>query len=106
MPIFVFQRLWSNKSDVWSFGTLLWEIFSHCQDLPLTEQTDHQIIENLQHMFHADGYHLLPSPSSVATSPSAASSSHMTKEVLDLMHQCWSRAPDERPKFSEIHQFL
>ena len=84
----------------------MWEIFSLCQDLPLSELTDHQVIENLQHMFHADGYHLLPSPSNVASSQLARGTGHATKEVLDLMHQCWSREPDERPKFSEIHQFL
>ena len=93
---FFSQRLWSTKSDVWSFGVLMWEMFSFCQDVPLAELNHHQIIENLQHWFHSDGFHLIPSRPSAGT----------PKEVTDLMHQCWSREPEDRPKFGEIYQFL
>ena len=94
---FLLQRLWSSKSDVWSFGVTLWEIFSYCQESPLADLTDEQIVDNLKHWFHSDGFHLTPSRPSMH---------QCTKEMFDLIKQCWSREPEERPLFVEIHQFL
>ena len=94
---FILQRLWSSRSDVWSFGVTLWEIFSYCQEPPLADLTDEQIVENLKHWFHSDGFHLTPSRPSMH---------QCTKEMFDLIKQCWSREPEERPLFVEIHQFL
>jgi len=91
------MRLWSSRSDVWSFGVTLWEIFSYCQEPPLADLTDEQIVENLKHWFHSDGFHLTPSRPSMH---------QCTKEMFDLIKQCWSREPEERPLFVEIHQFL
>ena len=95
----LFQRLWSTKSDVWAFGITMWELFSLCREgAPLSDLTDQQIIENLQHWFHSDGFHLTPSK------PLASGS--CTKEIFDLIKQCWSREPEDRPRFSEIYQFF
>lgn len=91
------MRLWSTKSDVWSFGVTLWEIFTYCQDRPLGELTDNQVVDNLKHWFHSDGFHLTP------TRPSMH---QCTKEMFDLILQCWSREPEERPRFGDIYQFL
>ena len=94
---FLLQRLWSSKSDVWSFGVTLWEIFTYCQEPPLAELTDEQVVDNLKHWFHSDGFQLYP------TRPNMQ---QCTKEMFDLIKQCWSREPEDRPLFLEIHQFL
>jgi len=91
------MRLWSSKSDVWSFGVTLWEIFTYCQEPPLAELTDEQVVDNLKHWFHSDGFQLYP------TRPNMQ---QCTKEMFDLIKQCWSREPEDRPLFLEIHQFL
>ncbi|CAB4069815.1 DDR2 [Lepeophtheirus salmonis] len=87
---------WSIKSDIWSFGVTLWEIFNNSHSTVFEDLNDEQVIENLNHWYHSDGFHLLPSNRSLTCS----------KEISDLMNECWSRDPDSRPKFSEIHTFL
>ena len=91
------QRLWSSKSDVWAFGITLWEIFTYCQEQPLAELSNEQVVDNLKHWFHSDGFHL---------SPNRPNMHQCTKEMFDLIKQCWSREPEDRPVFVEIHQFL
>jgi len=105
------MRLWSSSSDAWSFGVLLWEMFSLCQELPMSHLSDGQVVDNLQHWFHSDGFQMLPRPLPTTTTGSgcgaaAAGLPETPQEVCDLMHQCWSREPEDRPKFCEIHQFL
>ena len=95
--VYILQRLWSSRSDVWSFGVTLWEIFTYCQEGPLADLTDEQVVDNLKHWFHSDGFHLTPSRPSMH---------QCTKEMFDLIQQCWSREPEDRPVFLEIHQFL
>lgn len=91
--------MWSTKSDVWSFGVTMWELFSLCKEgVPLSDLTNQQVIENLQHWFHSDGFHLTPSK--------PTTSGACTKEIFDLIMQCWSREPEDRPRFAEIYQFF
>ena len=89
--------MWSTKSDVWAFGVTLWELFTFCSEKPLFDLTEDQVIENLKHWFHSDGFHLLPNRPPISVCP---------KEMFDLIVQCWSREPEDRPRFAEIQQFL
>ncbi|NXI61362.1 FRK kinase, partial [Anseranas semipalmata] len=73
----------SIKSDVWSFGILLFEITTYGK-MPYVGMPGHQVIQMLD-----KGYRL-PQPE---TCP---------KALYELMLQCWSREASERPTFKAL----
>ena len=80
------ERL-SIKSDVWSFGVLLWEMVTK-RDLPYHDMTNAQVVETV-----SKG-HCMPIP---WNSP----------EPFDqLMINCWRYNGDERPSFKDIFDVL
>ena len=89
------QGKFTTKSDVWSFGVTLWEILTFAREQPYESQSDAKVLSNLSNMWR-DGR-----PSLVLSSPRGCS-----REVRDLMIECWQKAEDERPTFQEIHLFL
>ncbi|CAF0847644.1 unnamed protein product [Brachionus calyciflorus] len=74
----------SKESDLWSYGVLLWEIYSYgCTPYPSIEQED--LLEKLK-----SGYRM--------ERPEVCDS-----EIYDLiMLQCWNAEPKKRPSFTEI----
>ncbi|XP_030628154.1 inactive tyrosine-protein kinase 7 [Chanos chanos] len=84
----VFEDEYSTKSDVWAFGVLMWEVFSH-GELPYTSLSDEEVLEGLQ-----AGKLKLPAPEGCPS------------KVYKLMSRCWAPSPKERPSFSEILQAL
>lgn len=75
----------NSQSDVWSFGVLLWEIFSHGK-VPYEQLDTDTIKEN-----KAQGIHL----EKPDTCPD---------DVYDLMKDCWILNPDNRPQFQTIFE--
>ncbi|NXP06642.1 FRK kinase, partial [Thinocorus orbignyianus] len=71
------------KSDVWSFGILLFEIITFGK-MPYAGWTGNQVIQELDR-----GYRL-PKP---VTCP---------EPLYQLMLQCWSAEADERPSFKDL----
>ncbi|XP_039595048.1 inactive tyrosine-protein kinase 7 [Polypterus senegalus] len=84
----VFEDDFSTKSDVWSFGVLMWEVFTH-GELPYTKQTDDEVLTGLQ-----GGKLKLPTPEGCPS------------KLYKLMARCWSTSPKDRPSFSEIANML
>ncbi|KAF7710303.1 inactive tyrosine-protein kinase 7 [Silurus meridionalis] len=84
----VFENDFSTKSDVWAFGVLMWEVFSH-GELPYSSLSHEDVLEGLQ-----AGTLKLSAPE---TCPS---------KVYKLMIQCWAPSLKERPSFSELTQAL
>ena len=75
------------RSDVWSFGVVVWEIYS-LGHLPYSSVQNSKLLEHLQ-----SGQRLYPperTPASMRT----------------LMVRCWDGDPEKRPCFAEIHNNL
>ncbi|XP_028278324.1 platelet-derived growth factor receptor beta-like isoform X2 [Parambassis ranga] len=83
-PESIFQNVYSSQSDVWSYGVLLWEIFSlGCSpypDLPMTQEFYTALKR---------GYRM----SRPERAPQA---------IYDLMKLCWETKPQSRPPFSSL----
>ncbi|XP_039286275.1 discoidin domain-containing receptor 2 [Nilaparvata lugens] len=86
---------YTTKSDVWSFGVTLWEILQLCRQTPYQGLSDEEVVQSLAHLHDDDGLFTF------LHRPSAAS-----KDIADLIAECWRRQAAERPSFREIHLFL
>ncbi|XP_055352049.1 fibroblast growth factor receptor 4-like [Paramacrobiotus metropolitanus] len=84
--------VFSTQSDVWSFGVVLWEIFT-LGDVPYTTEFSHGIFYDVLYGFLRSGGRLrIPSlcPESVAV----------------MMLECWDFTAENRPTFELLHQKL
>nr|CDS25347.1 tyrosine protein kinase HCK [Hymenolepis microstoma] len=88
-PESICQKLFTTKSDVWSFGVLLWELFS-LGEMPASNLPNGEFFKALR------------SGVSVYTKPKYADD----KLYEDLMQLCWKRHPNDRPSFDEIIDIL
>uniref|UniRef100_A0A8W8HUR7 Tyrosine-protein kinase receptor n=1 Tax=Magallana gigas TaxID=29159 RepID=A0A8W8HUR7_MAGGI len=75
--------IFTSKTDVWSFGVLLWEIFS-IGYMPYPGRTNHDVMQ-----YVTNGGRLEPPEK-------------CPKPLYDLMCECWATNPDSRPTFTEI----
>ncbi|XP_038066677.1 angiopoietin-1 receptor-like [Patiria miniata] len=81
------RRVYKSKSDVWSFGILLWEISTY-GSTPYPGIESKSLAERL-----LDGYRM-PKPDNCAD------------EIYNLMLKCWHEVPSERPTFKVLYQAL
>ncbi|XP_045049114.2 epithelial discoidin domain-containing receptor 1 isoform X3 [Desmodus rotundus] len=85
----------TTASDVWAFGVTLWEVLMLCRTQPFGQLTDEQVIENAGEFFRDQGRQVYLSR------PPAC-----PRGLYELMLRCWSREPEQRPPFSQMHRFL
>lgn len=79
----------SIKSDVWSFGVLLMELFTYGQ-VPYPGMHNREVIENVE-----KGYRM-PKPVN----------NLLPDALYRLMLSCWEADADRRPTFEFLHHFL
>ncbi|XP_032356290.1 protein-tyrosine kinase 6b [Etheostoma spectabile] len=73
----------SNKSDVWSFGVLLYEIIT-CGGAPYPAFSNQEVYQKV-----TNGYRM-PAPAKCS------------KSLYNIMLKCWSLEPDDRPDFKTL----
>uniref|UniRef100_A0A4W6E6W1 receptor protein-tyrosine kinase n=1 Tax=Lates calcarifer TaxID=8187 RepID=A0A4W6E6W1_LATCA len=87
-PESIFQCVYTVQSDVWSYGVLLWEIFS----LGKSPYPNVAVDTNFYKMIK-DGRHM-------------AQPDFAPAEMYQLMTLCWSLEPTDRPTFNTIGQLI
>ncbi|XP_028678490.2 NT-3 growth factor receptor [Erpetoichthys calabaricus] len=86
-PESIMYRKFTTESDVWSFGVILWEIFTYGKQ-PFFQLANNEVIECI-----TQG-RVLERPRSCP------------KEVYDIMLGCWQREPQQRLTIKDIQKIL
>ncbi|KAK2849400.1 hypothetical protein Q5P01_009234 [Channa striata] len=73
----------SSKSDIWSFGVLMWEVYNEGR-LPYENRSNSEVVESLN-----AGLRLLKP----RMAPDA---------IHELMEWCWKEKPEDRPSFALV----
>ncbi|CAN9501225.1 unnamed protein product [Ophioblennius macclurei] len=87
-PESIFQCVYTVQSDVWSYGVLLWEIFSLGRSpYPnvVVDTNFYKMIKDGRHMEQPD---------------------YAPAEIYQLMTLCWNLEPTDRPTFKTIGQLI
>ncbi|XP_067852048.1 macrophage colony-stimulating factor 1 receptor 1-like isoform X2 [Heptranchias perlo] len=87
-PESIFDCVYTVQSDVWSYGILLWEIFSLGSSPYPGIPVDTRFYKLIRGGFQMD-------------KPESA-----TPELYDIMTQCWKLEPTQRPTFSQIVKII
>jgi len=78
------KQIFSLKSDVWSFGVVLWEILN-VGSTPYGDMSNEEVIE------FVDGGNTLIFPNNCNT------------QIKELATQCFAQQPQNRPDFKKIN---
>ncbi|XP_069555342.1 vascular endothelial growth factor receptor 2 isoform X1 [Brachyistius frenatus] len=87
-PETIFDRVYTTQSDVWSFGVLLWEIFSLGASPYPGVCIDESFCRRLK-----EGTRMRPPE-------------YATTEIYQTMLDCWLDRPTDRPTFTELVEHL
>ncbi|XP_037297097.1 vascular endothelial growth factor receptor 1 isoform X3 [Manduca sexta] len=81
------DRIFSTQSDVWSFGIVLWELFSLAKT-PYPNISPSNLLQWL-----SEGNRLEKPP-------------YADDRIYDVMMRCWQQKPTARPSFTELQEIL
>ncbi|XP_026755395.1 tyrosine kinase receptor Cad96Ca isoform X1 [Galleria mellonella] len=86
-PESLYDDIFSVKSDIWSFGVLLWEIVT-LGSTPYPGLSAGDVMRKVR-----DGYRL-------------EKPEHCRRELYNIMYYCWEAEPPARPDFKEVVAML
>ena len=86
-----FYGRFSEKTDVWAFGVVMWEVFTLAKEQPYSSLSDQEVIENA---VNTEEMKLLSKPE------------HCPEEVYEVMVQCWEKDPETRIDFEDVYSSL
>ncbi|XP_063603617.1 tyrosine kinase receptor Cad96Ca-like [Penaeus indicus] len=82
-PESLFDNIFTTRSDVWSFGVLLWEIVT-LGSTPYPGMGAAEVMRKVK-----SGYRL-------------EKPEHCRREIYNIMYYCWDKDSKERPSFTEL----
>ena len=91
LPFESFKGKFSVKSDVWSFGVTMWEIFTVCKQRPYQGWTDRAVIRDAM---KEENRTLLEQ------------TEHCSNEVYAIIKSCWKHNPHHRSNFNDLYSQL
>uniref|UniRef100_A0A673N749 Mast/stem cell growth factor receptor Kit n=1 Tax=Sinocyclocheilus rhinocerous TaxID=307959 RepID=A0A673N749_9TELE len=83
-PESIFECVYTFESDVWSYGILLWEIFSLGSSPYPGMPVDSNFYKMIKEEYRMESPEFAPS------------------EMYEIMHSCWDADPFKRPSFGKI----
>ncbi|NWS78921.1 NTRK1 factor, partial [Crotophaga sulcirostris] len=86
-PESILYRKFTTESDIWSFGVVLWEIFTYGKQ-PWYQLSNTEAIECITQGRELERPRTCPA------------------EVYAIMQSCWQREPQQRQPIKEIHNHL
>ncbi|XP_067679720.1 tyrosine-protein kinase Yes-like [Haliotis asinina] len=90
-PEAISMRMFSVKSDVWSFGIVLYELITFGK-VPYPGWKGHEVLD----MIEKSNYRM-PRPTGPFTYPDS---------FYEVMLKCWNKCPDDRPTFAYLHELF
>lgn len=85
-PESIAKRKFTTKGDIWSYGILMWEVFTHAKPPVLCSN------------FSKEGFQKLMEGKRLKRP------THCPELVYQFMEKCWKFKPEERPDFNEACQ--
>lgn len=82
----------STKTDVWSYGVCVWELFNQGVELPYAQWTNEEYVERLK-----SGGELAKGVEAVLQLPERC-----PVGLKELIERCWAKEAAERPSFGQL----
>jgi len=82
-PEALYDNVYTTKTDVWSFGVLMWEIVT-LGSTPYPGMSGSEVMKRVR-----EGVRL-------------EKPEHCDREIYNMMFYCWDNDPQERPSFSQL----
>ena len=86
-----FYGKFSQKSDVWAFGVVMWEIFTLAKVKPYNDMSDKQVVEDA---LKGKNRKILAKPDMCLV------------ELYEIMLKCWPHNSERRATFEKLFQLL